>query len=97
MEPIIRRKLRQYLGDLDDELLMFVIEHLKDQKGPQKLVEGVEPVTPRLIVFFMLNFTMQVLAEDTEDFVIALWRQVIFESMSYGEGLHTGDMLADED
>jgi len=35
----------KYLGELDDDdLIMFVIEHLKDHKGAQKLVEGLEPV-----------------------------------------------------
>ena len=34
------------LGELeDDDLVMFIVEHLKDKKGPQKLVEGLEPVS----------------------------------------------------
>lgn len=37
--------MTKYLGELDDDdLVMFVVEHLKDHKGPQKLVEGLEPV-----------------------------------------------------
>jgi len=45
LEPLIRRKMVNYLGELeDDDLVMFVVEHLKDHKGPQKLIEGVEPV-----------------------------------------------------
>lgn len=36
-----------YLGELeDDDLVMFSVEHLKDHKGPTKLVEGLEPVCP---------------------------------------------------
>ena len=54
LEPIVRRKMTQYLGELDDDdLVMFVVEHLKDHKGPQKLIEGLEPVsvgTPLLLV-----------------------------------------------
>jgi len=35
----------KYLGEMEeDDLIMFVLEHLKDHKGPQKLVEGLEPV-----------------------------------------------------
>lgn len=35
----------KYLGEMEEEdLIMFVLEHLKDHKGPQKLVEGLEPV-----------------------------------------------------
>ena len=38
----------KYLGELeDDDLVMFVLEHLKDHKSPQKLVEGLEPVSIR--------------------------------------------------
>lgn len=33
--------------------------------------------------------------EEAEEFVITLWRQVIFESLAYGEGMHTGDLFAD--
>ena len=35
----------KYLGELDDDdVVMYVIEHLKDHKSPAKLVEGLEPV-----------------------------------------------------
>jgi hypothetical protein len=35
----------KYLGELeDDDVVMYVIEHLKDHKSPVKLVEGLEPV-----------------------------------------------------
>lgn len=42
--------MTKYLGELeDDDLVMFVLEHLKDHKGPQKLVEGLEPVRASLV------------------------------------------------
>jgi RNA-binding protein 25 len=45
LEPLVKRQMMKYLGELeDDDLIMFVLEHLKDHKGPQKLVEGLEPV-----------------------------------------------------
>ena len=45
LEPLVKRQMVKYLGELeDDDLVMFVLEHLKDHKGPQKLVEGLEPV-----------------------------------------------------
>ncbi|KIN96504.1 hypothetical protein M404DRAFT_162883, partial [Pisolithus tinctorius Marx 270] len=79
-EPIIKHRMVKYLGELeDDDLIMFVVEHLKDHKGPQKLVEGLEPV----------------LEEEAQEFAINIWRQVIFESMAYGEGLQTERMTAD--
>ena len=49
LEPLIKREMTKYLGELeDDDLIMFVLEHLKDHKGPQKLVEGLEPVRVQL-------------------------------------------------
>ncbi|EJF56039.1 hypothetical protein DICSQDRAFT_94089 [Dichomitus squalens LYAD-421 SS1] len=80
LEPLIKRQMTKYLGELeDDDLVMFVLEHLKDHKGPHKLIEGLEPV----------------LEEEAAEFVISIWRQIIFESMAYGEGLHTEKMMVD--
>ncbi|KLO06972.1 hypothetical protein SCHPADRAFT_909891 [Schizopora paradoxa] len=80
LEPLIKRLMTKYLGELeDDDLIMFSVEHLKDHKGPHKLVEGLEPV----------------LEEEAVEFVIGLWRQVIFESLAYAEGLNTEWMMAD--
>ena len=46
LEPLVKRLMVKYLGELeDDDLVMFVLEHLKDHKGPQKLIEGLEPVS----------------------------------------------------
>lgn len=37
----------------------------------------------------------QVLEEEAVEVVVSLWRQVIFESLAYGEGLLTEKMLID--
>jgi hypothetical protein len=51
LEPLIKRLMTKHLGELDDDdLVMFVVEHLKDHKGPQKLVEGLEPVRRRRLM-----------------------------------------------
>ncbi|KAK7008158.1 hypothetical protein R3P38DRAFT_2552759 [Favolaschia claudopus] len=80
-EPLVKRLMTQYLGDAEEaeELIMFVVEHLKDHKGPAKLTEGLEPV----------------LEEEAIEVTTAVWRQLIFESMAYGEGLHTDRMTVD--
>lgn len=45
LEPLVKRLMVKYLGELEeDDLVMFVLEHLKDHKPPQRLVEGLEPV-----------------------------------------------------
>ncbi|KAH9060186.1 hypothetical protein EDB87DRAFT_1683924 [Lactarius vividus] len=80
LEPLVKKLMVKYLGELDDDdVVMYVIEHLKDHKSPAKLVEGLEPV----------------LDEEAAEFTISVWRQVIFESMAYGEGLHTERMMVD--
>ncbi|GLB38559.1 putative PWI domain containing protein [Lyophyllum shimeji] len=79
-EPLVKRLMIKYLGEMEEEdLIMFVLEHLKDHKGPQKLVEGLEPV----------------LEEEAVELTVSVWRQVIFESMAYNEGLLTDKMLVD--
>jgi RNA-binding protein 25 len=50
-EPLVKRLMIKYLGEMEEEdLIMFVLEHLKDHKGPQKLVEGLAPVRGTLVV-----------------------------------------------
>ena len=103
LEPLVKRQMMKYLGELeDDDLIMFVLEHLKDHKGPQKLVDGLEPVSFLLHLPCFFNSkphsrsrNLQVLEDEALDFVIGLWRQVIFESLAYAEGLNTEWMMAD--
>ncbi|KAG6914797.1 hypothetical protein DXG01_015228 [Tephrocybe rancida] len=79
-EPLVKRLMTKYLGEMEEEdLIMFVLEHLKDHKGPQKLVEGLEAV----------------LDEEAVELTLSVWRQVIFESMAYNDGLLTERMLVD--
>ncbi|THV03664.1 hypothetical protein K435DRAFT_835728 [Dendrothele bispora CBS 962.96] len=79
-EPLVKKLMIKYLGEMeDDDLILFVLEHLKDHKGPQKLVEGLEPV----------------LEEEAVELTKSVWRQIIFESMAYGEGLLTERMMVD--
>ncbi|KAG7088885.1 hypothetical protein E1B28_012832 [Marasmius oreades] len=79
-EPLVKRLMFKYLGEMEEEdLILFVLEHLKDHKSPQKLVDGLEPV----------------LEEEAIELTKSVWRQIIFESMAYGEGLLTEKMLVD--
>jgi RNA-binding protein 25 len=50
LEPLIHRKIEGYLGEIDDDLVMFVLEHIKDRKGPGKLVDELQSVSVQLIV-----------------------------------------------
>ncbi|TFK70553.1 hypothetical protein BDN72DRAFT_766296 [Pluteus cervinus] len=79
-EPLVKRLMTKYLGEMEEEdLVMFVLEHMKDHKAPHKIAEGLEPV----------------LEEEAVELVIGVWRQVIFESMAYNEGLLTEKMMVD--
>lgn len=60
LEPLIKRLMTKHLGELDDDdLVMFVVEHLKDHKGPQKLVEGLEPVSDNADTHLALVLTLR--------------------------------------
>lgn len=62
---MVKRQMTKYLGELeDDDLVMFVLEHLKDHKGPQKLIEGLEPVRPRYC--FCLTARLSFRCADTD-------------------------------
>lgn len=100
LEPLVKRLMIKYLGEMEEEdLIMFVLEHLKDHKGPAKLVEGLEPVRPlhavNLTQSTNLHFFRKVLEEEAVELTISVWRQIIFESMAYNEGLLTDRMLVD--
>jgi RNA-binding protein 25 len=57
LEPLVKRLMTKYLGELeDDDLVMFVLEHMKDHKGPLKLFEGVEPVSPLYLAWRWYSF-----------------------------------------
>lgn len=100
----MKRLMIKYLGEMEEEdLIMFVLEHLKDHKSPHKLIEGLEPVRHFLLSSFYLLLTnnrttyssRQVLEEEAVELVIGVWRQIIFESMAYNEGLLTEKALVD--
>ena len=98
-EPLVKRLMTKYLGEMEEEdLILFVLEHLKDHKAPHKLVEGLEPVrAPSVSRSTSSNkTTQQVLEEEATEYVVGLWRQIVFESMAYNEGILTEKMLVDD-
>ena len=40
----VQGKMKDLLGEVDQDLADFVQEHLKERKGPKELVGGLEPV-----------------------------------------------------
>lgn len=91
LKPFVRNKMKALLGEVDDDLADFVIEHLRDHKGADELVDGLEPV--RYAECEPAVAYPQVFAEEAIVFVVALWRQVIFESTAYKNGYETGTVM----
>ncbi|WWC68325.1 uncharacterized protein I206_102250 [Kwoniella pini CBS 10737] len=77
IKPFIEGKINELLGELDADLVEFVIEQVKEKKGSDDLVDGLEPI----------------LAEEAESFVVQLWKLLIFESEAFKIGLSTGAMM----
>ncbi|KAF8751228.1 PWI domain [Rhizoctonia solani] len=100
--PLARKKLEEYLGELDDDdMVVFIADHVRSRKGPVELVEALEPVRDYFIPYLWLQVfyshtTAHVLVEEATDLVVALWRQVVFESAAYGDGLESGDNFVDQ-
>lgn len=38
-----------FLGEVDEDLGDFVIEHIREKKGPDELVKGLEPVSSAIL------------------------------------------------
>jgi len=46
LQPLVQKKLTEYLGEMDDDdLLKFVLDHIRERKSASELVEGLEPVS----------------------------------------------------
>lgn len=45
IKPFVHQKIKNFLGELDEDLADFVLEHLRDRKGANDLVDGLEPVS----------------------------------------------------
>lgn len=75
--PYIHDEMREFIGEVDEDLAEFVVEQVKARKAPDDFVDGLEPV----------------LAEEAVAFTVKLWRLLTFESMAYQAGMETGTML----
>ncbi|KAK4687335.1 RNA-binding protein 25, partial [Tremellales sp. Uapishka_1] len=77
ISPFVREKMTDFLGEADEDLANFVLEHVREKKGPSELVEGLEPV----------------LVDEATTYVVQLWRLLAFESAAYIAGIETGAMM----
>jgi len=47
---LVERNITEAIGELDQDLADFVMEHITARKGPEELVEELSPVSARLTV-----------------------------------------------
>jgi hypothetical protein len=66
LQPFVSKKIVEYLGVQEDELVSFVIDHLRNKKPAADLTREM----------------MMTLDEESELFVMKLWRMLIFETES---------------
>ncbi|RIA79856.1 hypothetical protein C1645_793674 [Glomus cerebriforme] len=66
LQPFVNKKIVEYLGVQEDELVSFVIDHLRNKKPAADLIKEME----------------MTLDEESELFVMKLWRMLIFETES---------------
>ncbi|EGG04908.1 uncharacterized protein MELLADRAFT_108039 [Melampsora larici-populina 98AG31] len=71
LEPFANKKIIEYLGMQEDELVSAIIDHIRAHKDAQGLVTELEPV----------------LAEEAEEFTLKFWRVLIFELRAAEAGL----------
>jgi RNA-binding protein 25 len=44
IKPFVADKIKASLGDPDEDLVDFVLENIRDRKGPEDIIDGLEPV-----------------------------------------------------
>jgi len=71
LQPFVEKKIVEYLGVQEQELITFVLEHIRKQGTAEDLVKELE----------------MALDEDAETFAKKVWRMLIFYSESEKRGL----------
>jgi len=69
--PFVGKKIKEYFGEEEKELVDFIIDHVKSHKTAEQLYNELKPA----------------LADEAEVFVMIIWRMIIFETESRQQGL----------
>ena len=69
MRPWVAKKVTEYLGSAEAELIDFIVQQLLERAAPEAMVEAVE----------------MILEDEAEAFVVQLRRKLIFEALSLGK------------
>lgn len=92
LRPFAAKKSVEYLGSEEEEVIDTVIENMRAHKGPQELADELEPVSwlhTAILLSRVPDFevSLQVLAEEAEEFVIKIYRMLNFELLSALHGV----------
>ena len=77
LKPFANKKIVEYLGIQEDELVVAIIDHIRARKDAQGLVEELEPV----------------LAEEAEEFTLKFWRMLVFELRAAEAGVSSSSVV----
>jgi len=69
--PFIGKKIKEYFGEEEKELVDFIVEYIKNHNTAEQLYNELKPA----------------LADEAEVFVMIIWRMIIFETESRQQGL----------
>lgn len=72
IKPFVGKKIKEYFGEEDQDLVEFIIDILKSKNSAEQLYKELQPA----------------LAEEVEVFVKIIWRRLIFETESRHQGLN---------
>ncbi|KAI8894487.1 hypothetical protein BC833DRAFT_604708 [Globomyces pollinis-pini] len=71
IQPFIKKKVVEYVGEVSNDLVSFIVDKIREFGEVQVIFDALQPV----------------LAEETEVFVIKVWRMVIYETEARSKGL----------
>jgi RNA-binding protein 25 len=71
LKTFAMKKVEEILGEPEEELVSFIMDHIRERKPPQDLVQ---------------DLTMA-LDEEAVRLVARLWRMLIYETEAYAQGL----------
>lgn len=81
-------KVLELMGLQEEMLVEAIVEHLRNKGGPQALVENLEVVSLRSLIWWVkLLIDEQALDEEAESLVKKLWRMVIYYSETEKRGI----------
>jgi hypothetical protein len=55
IKPFVGEKIKSSLGEVDEDLVDFVLENIRDRKRPEDIIDGLDPVSNLITVVLELT------------------------------------------